>query len=85
MNFRQFVFWNLLAGAAFVLSVGPAAYGAGRVSTGHHDLLSLGMLAGGIAVAAVCSTLIVRYRHRRRARPARSGATAVASQSRGRR
>jgi len=82
MNFRQFVFWNFLAGAAFVLSVGPAAYGAGRVSAGHHDVLSLGMLAGGIAVAAVCAALIVRYRHRRRARSAPSGATAVAGSSR---
>ena len=44
MRFRQFAVWNFLAGLAFVLSVGPGAYGVGRVSAGHHDPVSLGML-----------------------------------------
>lgn len=68
MKFRQFVVWNFLAGTAFVLAVGPAAYGIGKVSTGHHDPASLGMLIGGIAVAAVCMILAARYRRRRKAR-----------------
>lgn len=60
MKFRQFVVWNFLAGTVFVVAVGSAAYGAGKVSTGHHDPVSLSMLIGGIAVAAVCVVLIRR-------------------------
>ena len=60
MKFRQFVVWNFLAGTVFVVAVGSAAYGAGKVSTGHHDPVSLSMLIGGIAVAAVCVVLIQR-------------------------
>ena len=68
MDFRQFAFWNFLAGTVFVLAVGPTAYGAGRVSSGHHDLISIAMLAGGVAVAAVCIGLMVRHHRRHRAR-----------------
>ena len=32
MKYSQFVVWNFIAGAVYVLSVGPAAYGAGKVS-----------------------------------------------------
>jgi membrane protein DedA with SNARE-associated domain len=72
MKFSQFAVWNLLAGAVFLLSVGPAAYGAGKVSTGHHDPVSLGMLIGGIMVAAACIALVWHYYRRHKAR--RSGA-----------
>ncbi|MGW1894321.1 hypothetical protein ACWCP6_29390 [Streptomyces sp. NPDC002004] len=68
MEFRQFVVWNFFAGLAFVLSVAPAAYGAGRVSTGHHDWASVGMLIGGLAVCALLGWLAVRYRRRHKAR-----------------
>jgi len=68
MKFGQFVVWNFFAGTAFVLAVGPAAYGAGAISTGHHDAASVGMLIGGIAVAAACVILAVRHRRRRKAR-----------------
>jgi membrane protein DedA with SNARE-associated domain len=68
MKFRQFAVWNFLAGTAFVLAVGPSAYGVGKVSTGHHDPASLGMLIGGLAVAAACLLLGSRYYHRRKAR-----------------
>jgi membrane protein DedA with SNARE-associated domain len=37
MKFRQFVVWNFLAGAVFVVGVGSGAYGAGKIATGHHD------------------------------------------------
>jgi membrane-associated protein len=67
MKFRQFAVWNFAAGAAFVLAVGPTAYGAGRVSTGHHDPVSLGMLIGGVAVAAVCVMLARRDYRRHKA------------------
>jgi membrane protein DedA with SNARE-associated domain len=67
MKFRQFVVWNFLAGTAFVLAVGPAAYGAGQVSTGHHDAVSVGMLIGGIAFAALCVILAERHRRRHKA------------------
>jgi len=64
MEFRQFAIWNFLAGIVFVLSVGPSAYGVGRVSAGHHDPVSLGMLVAGIAVA-VAGVVVVRRYHRR--------------------
>jgi hypothetical protein len=32
----------------------------GKVSTGHHDPVSLGMLIGGAAVAVVCVVLVRR-------------------------
>lgn len=74
MKFRQFVIWNFLAGTVFVVAVGSAAYGAGKVSTGHHDPLSLGMLIGGIAVAAVCVVLIRRdYRRHHAPELAKAG------------
>ena len=76
MDFRQFAFWNFFAGTVFVLAVGPAAYGAGRVSAGHHDLLSIAMLVGGIAVGATCIALMVRHHRRHRARRPAASATA---------
>lgn len=68
MKFGQFAIWNFFAGAVFVLSVGPAAYGAGRVSSGHHDQVSVGMLVGGIVVGGVCVVLGVWYHRRHKAR-----------------
>jgi membrane protein DedA with SNARE-associated domain len=73
MKFRQFVVWNFFAGSAFVLSVGPVAYGAGKVSTGQHDPVSLSMLIGGVAVAGVCALLVRRYLRWHRARRAGAG------------
>src|SRR5215471_10679585 len=57
MKFRQFVVWNFLAGTVFVVSVGAAAYGTGKVATGQHDPAGVGMLIGGLAVAAACIAL----------------------------
>jgi membrane-associated protein len=68
MKFQQFVVWNFLAGTVFVVGVGAGAYGAGRVSTGHHDPASLGMLIGGIALVIACVMLVRRDRRRRKAR-----------------
>jgi membrane protein DedA with SNARE-associated domain len=65
MKHSQFVVWNFLAGAVYVLSVGPAAYGAGKVSTGQHDPANVGMLAGGVLVGATVVLLAARF-HRRR-------------------
>ena len=76
MRFGQFAVWNLFAGTVFVLSVGPAACGAGRVASGHHDLGSVGMLVGGVAVDALCAGLGVR--HYRRHRACRSAAVTQA-------
>ena len=73
MRLSQFVIWNFFAGAAYVLSVGPAAYGAGKVSTGHHDPVSLGMLIGGLAVGAVCVLLALRHHRRHKARQSAAG------------
>jgi membrane protein DedA with SNARE-associated domain len=75
MKLSQFAVWNLLAGAVYVLSVGPAAYGLGEVSSGHGSLGSLGSLIGGIAVGAGAVALGVRYHRRRKARRQRSSPT----------
>ncbi|MGO9159482.1 MAG: hypothetical protein ACLP7J_02030 [Streptosporangiaceae bacterium] len=68
MKYSQFVVWNFVVGAVYVLSVGPAAYGAGKVSTGEEDAASLGALVAGLAIAAGCAVLAARYYRRRRAR-----------------
>jgi membrane protein DedA with SNARE-associated domain len=68
MKYSQFVVWNLLAGAVYVLSVGPAAWGAGKVSTGQHDPGSVGMLAGGVLAGAAAVMLAARFHRRRKAR-----------------
>jgi membrane protein DedA with SNARE-associated domain len=73
MNFRQFAVWNFLAGTVFVVAVGSGAYGVSRVATGHHDPASLGMLAGGFAVAAACIALARRYHHQRKTRRSSAG------------
>jgi len=68
MKFRQFVVWNFFAGTVFVVSVGSGAYGAGKISTGQHDPVSLGMLIGGVAVAAACIAVVRRHVRRHKAR-----------------
>jgi membrane protein DedA with SNARE-associated domain len=70
MKYSQFVIWNFLAGAAYVLSVGLTAYGAGRVATGHHDPVSVGTLIAGIAAGVAAVVLARRYHRRRKARRA---------------
>ena len=68
MKYSQFVVWNFVVGAVYVLSVGPAAYGAGKVEAGEQDGASLSALVAGLAIAAGCAVLGVRYYRRRRAR-----------------
>jgi membrane protein DedA with SNARE-associated domain len=70
MKLSQFAVWNLIAGLVYVLSVGPAAYGAGKVATGESSVDSVGAIIAGVAVAAVALTLGVR--HVRRVRQARA-------------
>ena len=73
MKFRQFVVWNFLAGTVFVVSVGARAYGAGKVWTGQHDPASVGMLIGGLAVAAACIALARVHYGRQQARRSTAG------------
>jgi membrane protein DedA with SNARE-associated domain len=68
MKLAQFAVWNLLAGAVYVLSVGPAAYGAGKISSGQEGLGSVSSLIVGIAVGVVAFVLARRYHRRRKAR-----------------
>jgi membrane protein DedA with SNARE-associated domain len=70
MKYSQFVVWNFLAGAAYVISVGLSVYGAGKVVTGHHDLVSVSALVVGIAVGVAVFLLGRRYYRRRKARRA---------------
>jgi membrane protein DedA with SNARE-associated domain len=81
MKLSQFAVWNLLAGAVYVLSVGPAAYGAGKISSGAQGLDSVGALIGGIAVGVAAFVLARRYHRRRKAR--RSAAATVAPPGQG--
>ncbi|HXZ77501.1 MAG TPA: hypothetical protein VEH31_42430 [Streptosporangiaceae bacterium] len=67
MKYSQFVVWNFVVGSVYVLSVGPAAYGAGKVVANEQDWESLGALVIGLAIAACCVVLAARY-YRRRAR-----------------
>ena len=84
MKYSQFVVWNFVCGAVFVLSVGPAAYGAGKVSAGEQDWGSLGALVAGLAIAAGCAAAAARYYRRRKTRRllARASAREVSEESR---
>src|SRR5215472_7043806 len=68
MKRSQFAVWNLLAGAVYVLSVGPAAYGAGKISSSGAGLEGVGPLIAGIAVGVAAFMLARRYHRRRKAR-----------------
>jgi len=70
MKYSQFVIWNLIAGAVYVLSVGPAAYGAGKVTSGQASLGAVGSLLWGIAVGVAAFLLARRYYRRHKARRA---------------
>jgi len=67
MKYSQFVVWNFIVGAAYVLSVGPAAYGAGKVSAHEQSGASMSALLAGLAIAATCIALATRYYRRRKA------------------
>jgi membrane protein DedA with SNARE-associated domain len=71
MKYSQFVVWNFVVGAVYVLSVGPAAYGAGKVSASEQDGGSLAALVAGLALAAGCAALAARYYRRRILGPSR--------------
>lgn len=70
MKLAQFAVWNLIAGAVYVLSVGPAAYGAGKVTSGEASLGDIGTLIGGIAVGVAAFMVARRYYRRHKARRA---------------
>jgi membrane protein DedA with SNARE-associated domain len=72
MKYSQFVVWNFLAGAVYVISVGLSVYGAGKVATGQHDPASVGSLVVGVAVGVAAFLLGRRYYRRRKARRARA-------------
>jgi membrane protein DedA with SNARE-associated domain len=81
MKLRQFAVWNFLAGTVFVVAVGSGAYGVGRVSTGHHDPVSWGMLVGGTAVTVACVLLVRRHHRRHNARAGQPASRAAAGSS----
>jgi membrane protein DedA with SNARE-associated domain len=68
MRHGQFVVWNLIDASVYVLAVGPAAYGAGKVASGEHGWGSLGPLVAGLAIGAGCAVFAARYYRRHRAR-----------------
>jgi membrane protein DedA with SNARE-associated domain len=73
MKHSQFVVWNFIDAAVYVLAVAPAAYGAGKVASGEQGWGGLGPLVVGLAVAAGCAVLVARYYRRHRARRSRAG------------
>jgi membrane-associated protein len=77
MKYSQFVVWNLLAGTVYVFSVGLTVYGAGKVTTGHHDLAGVGSLIAGVAIGVAAFLLGRRYHRRRKARRAGGRGTAM--------
>jgi membrane protein DedA with SNARE-associated domain len=76
MRYAQFVVWNFIDAAVYVLAVGPATYGAGKVAAGELDWSSLGALLAGLAILAGCGVLAARYGRRRQARRWPPGASA---------
>jgi membrane protein DedA with SNARE-associated domain len=84
MKYSQFVVWNFVVGAVYVLSVGPAAYAAGKVSTDQQDAGSLIALVAGLGIAAGCAVLAARYYRRRKAGRLLTGASATTAGERSR-
>jgi membrane protein DedA with SNARE-associated domain len=74
MKYSQFVIWNFVEGVVYVLSIGLAAYGAGKVAAGERDWGSLGPMVIGLAVATGSALVAVRYYRRRKASRQESGA-----------
>jgi membrane protein DedA with SNARE-associated domain len=68
MKHSQFVVWNFINAAVYVLAIGPAAYGAGKVAAGEQDWGSLGPLVAGLAIAAGGAVLAAQYYRNLRAR-----------------
>jgi membrane protein DedA with SNARE-associated domain len=64
MKRSQFAVWNLVASLAFTLSVAATAYGAGRVTSGHHSPEDILILVGGLGLSGAIVSLLLR-RHRR--------------------
>jgi membrane protein DedA with SNARE-associated domain len=82
MKYSQFVVWNFVVGAVYVLTVGPAAYGAGKVSASEQDGGSLSALVAGLVIAAGCAVLAARYYRRRKARKLLAGTGGSSDESR---
>ena len=51
MKYSQFVVWNFIVGAVYVLSIGPAAYGAGKAAADEQTLVCLIFQDAGSAQA----------------------------------
>jgi membrane protein DedA with SNARE-associated domain len=81
MKRTQFALWNLLAGAVYVLSVGPAAYGAGKITSGQQGLEGGGALIAGVAVGVVA--FVLARRHHRHQKKRRSAGAALQSPGQG--
>jgi hypothetical protein len=66
------------------LSVGPAVHGAGKVSAHDQNGASISAPLAGLAIAAACVALAIRYYRRRQAhRPLGDVASPGTSPSRG--
>src|SRR5215475_3293043 len=76
MRHRQFVVWNFIDAAVYVLAIGPAVYGAGKVASGEQNWGSLGPLVAGLAIGATCAVLAARYFRSHRARRLPTGSAA---------
>src|SRR5262249_8899297 len=75
MKVSQFVVWNFIVGAVYVLSIGPSAYGVGKVASGDSWASDVGALIGGVAIGAGAVLLTVWYHRRRKARRIRDHVT----------
>ena len=68
MKYSQFVAWNFVVGAVYVLSAGPAAYGVGKIDTGEQDGASLTAPVAGVEIGVGCVVVAARSYRRRGAR-----------------
>jgi membrane protein DedA with SNARE-associated domain len=82
MKYSQFVVWNFIDAAVYVLAVGPASYGAGKVVAGEQAWSGLVFLAAGLAIAAGCAVLAARYYRRSRSRSLPAGVGEAKQESR---
>ncbi|HEY6316874.1 MAG TPA: DedA family protein [Acidimicrobiia bacterium] len=62
MPHRQFAVWNFLDVAGFTFATVGAAYGIGRLATGHHGLEDILILVLGVSLGILILYLVRRHR-----------------------
>jgi membrane-associated protein len=64
MQYNQFVVWNFFDALGFALFTIGAAYGAGRILSGHHALRDIAILVGFVGIGTFLLVIVRRHHER---------------------